>query len=107
MYVPNFANVEACDSFPSSINLLNFCTQANPNCLLVVTPYGGHLGWVAGPEAPFGCPWTDPLAMQYLEALEEEVRDPAAFAKAHEEDGDVEVASISSRKGTEKTGLME
>lgn len=107
MYARDFANVEACDSFPRSFNLLKFCTQANPNCLLVVTPYGGHLGWVAGPEAPFGCPWTDPLAMQYLEALEEVVRDSAAFAKAHEDDGDVEVASMSSRKRTEKTGLME
>lgn len=26
----------------------------NPNCILVVTPCGGHLGWVSGPEAPLG-----------------------------------------------------
>ena len=24
----------------------------NPNCTLVVTPGGGHLGWAAGPEGP-------------------------------------------------------
>lgn len=38
--------------------------------MLIVTPKGGHLGWVAGPEAPFGAPWTDPLVMDYLEHLE-------------------------------------
>lgn len=27
---------------------------ANPKCTLVVTPGGGHLGWAAGPEGPFG-----------------------------------------------------
>ncbi|KAL0923677.1 hypothetical protein M5K25_007743 [Dendrobium thyrsiflorum] len=26
--------------------------KENPNCLLIVTPKGGHLGWVAGEEAP-------------------------------------------------------
>jgi len=44
--------------------------KENPNCLLVVTPNGGHLGWVAGDDAPFGAPWTDPLVMEYLEVLE-------------------------------------
>ncbi len=28
--------------------------QDNPNCILVVTPCGGHLGWVSGPGAPLG-----------------------------------------------------
>ncbi|RCV07553.1 hypothetical protein SETIT_1G253800v2 [Setaria italica] len=46
--------------------------KANPNCLLIVTPKGGHLGWVAGDEAPFGCPWTDPIVMEYLEYLQNE-----------------------------------
>ncbi|PSS11245.1 Embryogenesis-associated protein [Actinidia chinensis var. chinensis] len=44
--------------------------QENPNCLLIVTPKGGHLGWVAGSEAPLGAPWTDPLVMDFLEYLE-------------------------------------
>ena len=30
--------------------------EANPRCTLVVTPGGGHLGWGAGPEGPFGAP---------------------------------------------------
>eukprot|EP00252_Welwitschia_mirabilis_P014776 TRINITY_DN3276_c0_g1_i2.p1 TRINITY_DN3276_c0_g1~~TRINITY_DN3276_c0_g1_i2.p1 ORF type:complete len:403 (+),score=42.59 TRINITY_DN3276_c0_g1_i2:235-1443(+) len=45
--------------------------KENANCLLVVTPYGGHLGWVAGNEAPFGAPWTDPLVMEFFEVLEQ------------------------------------
>lgn len=46
--------------------------KANPNCLLIVTPEGGHLGWVAGNEAPFGCPWTDPIVMEFLEHVHNE-----------------------------------
>ncbi|MCO5568424.1 hypothetical protein L7F22_022123 [Adiantum nelumboides] len=42
----------------------------NGNCFLVVTPSGGHLGWVAGEGAPRGAPWTDPLVMDYFELLE-------------------------------------
>ncbi|XP_050229914.1 embryogenesis-associated protein EMB8 [Mercurialis annua] len=42
----------------------------NPNCVLIVTPKGGHLGWIAGAEAPLGAPWTDPLVMDFLEHLE-------------------------------------
>jgi hypothetical protein len=41
--------------------------KENPNCLLVVTLNGGHIGWVAGDDAPFGAPWTDLLVMEYLE----------------------------------------
>ena len=26
----------------------------NPDCILVITPFGGHLGWVSGPGAPLG-----------------------------------------------------
>ncbi|KAG2398169.1 Embryogenesis-associated protein [Vigna angularis] len=44
--------------------------KENPNCLLVVTPKGGHLGWVAGDEAPLGAPWTDPLVMDFIQHLE-------------------------------------
>lgn len=45
--------------------------KENPNCLLIVTPQGGHLGWVAGADAPRGCPWTDPVVMDFLEHLEQ------------------------------------
>ncbi|KAI4312684.1 hypothetical protein MLD38_037485 [Melastoma candidum] len=43
--------------------------KENPNCVLVVTPQGGHLGWVAGAETPLGAPWTDPLVVDFLEHL--------------------------------------
>ncbi|CAH9124948.1 unnamed protein product [Cuscuta epithymum] len=45
--------------------------EENPNCLLIVTPQGGHLGWVAGSEAPNGAPWTDPIVMDFLHHLEQ------------------------------------
>lgn len=38
--------------------------------MLIVTPKGGHLGWVAGVEAPLGASWTDPIVMDFLEHLE-------------------------------------
>ncbi|MCD7456914.1 embryogenesis-associated protein emb8 [Datura stramonium] len=44
--------------------------EENSNCMLIITPKGGHLGWVAGPEAPRGCPWTDPHVMDFLEYIE-------------------------------------
>ena len=37
--------------------------------ILVETESGGHLGWSAGEEAPFGAPWPDLGAMQFLNAL--------------------------------------
>ncbi|XP_024994101.1 embryogenesis-associated protein EMB8-like [Cynara cardunculus var. scolymus] len=43
--------------------------RENSNCMLIVTPEGGHLGWIAGNEAPFGAPWTDPVVMDFLEHL--------------------------------------
>ncbi|MFS8029732.1 hypothetical protein Hanom_Chr17g01525741 [Helianthus anomalus] len=46
--------------------------KENPNCVLIVTPKGGHLGWVAGENAPQGCPWTDPMVMDFLQHLENE-----------------------------------
>lgn len=57
---------------------LLYCSlfQANPNCLLLVTPQGGHLGWVAGSEAPFGAPWTDPVVMDFLEQLQKDSSKP-------------------------------
>ncbi|KAJ7520166.1 hypothetical protein O6H91_20G070200 [Diphasiastrum complanatum] len=42
----------------------------NPHCLLVITPTGGHLGWVAGNDGPFGSPWTDSVVMDYLQYIE-------------------------------------
>ncbi|KAG2502252.1 hypothetical protein HYH03_000738 [Edaphochlamys debaryana] len=41
---------------------------ANPHAVLVTTLTGGHLGWVAGPTAPFGAPWTDKVMFEWLNA---------------------------------------
>ncbi|CAI5534827.1 unnamed protein product [Closterium sp. Naga37s-1] len=40
--------------------------EQNPVTMLVGTSHGGHLGWVASPEAPFGAPWPDILTMASL-----------------------------------------
>ncbi|KAF8028029.1 hypothetical protein BT93_E0826 [Corymbia citriodora subsp. variegata] len=52
--------------------------KENPNCLLIVTPKGGHLGWAAGAEAPLGAPWTDPVIMDFLDHLERRVSQAGA-----------------------------
>ncbi|KAG9128638.1 hypothetical protein Leryth_017117 [Lithospermum erythrorhizon] len=62
------------ESWGQIIRLLhpgNGYVEENRNCLLIVTPKGGHLGWVAGSEAPFGAPWTDPVVMDFLEYLQQ------------------------------------
>lgn len=43
--------------------------ENNPHVVLVETESGGHLGWTAGIEAPFGSPWPDVGAMQFIEAI--------------------------------------
>jgi len=40
---------------------------ANPHCVLAITPYGGHLGWVQ-PGNPRGRPWTDEPMLEFLQA---------------------------------------
>ena len=44
--------------------------QENPVFSLVITPAGGHLGWVSGPTAPFGAPWTDAAVVQWLQGMQ-------------------------------------
>eukprot|EP00897_Mesotaenium_endlicherianum_P004421 jgi/Mesen1/4006/ME000211S03190 len=70
--------------------------KENSNCILVVTPYGGHLGWVAGEEAPFGAPWTDPLVMEYLVALNGAVGDKPASERMHGQTSELSVSSVES-----------
>ncbi|KAL8138897.1 hypothetical protein V2J09_004898 [Rumex salicifolius] len=41
--------------------------EENEHCLLIVTPKGGHLGWVAGDGGPVGAPWTDPFVIDFLQ----------------------------------------
>ncbi|GFR42363.1 hypothetical protein Agub_g3059 [Astrephomene gubernaculifera] len=65
---------------------------ANPHCLLVTTLTGGHLGWVAGEQAPFGAPWTDKVMFEWLTAVVAELqpqRQPAGkeLARQEQEDG--------------------
>ncbi|KAI8471311.1 MAG: Alpha/Beta hydrolase protein [Monoraphidium minutum] len=43
--------------------------RANPRVTLAVTPTGGHLGWAAGPGAPFGHPWTDGAVTEWLTSV--------------------------------------
>ena len=38
--------------------------------VLVETESGGHLGWTAGSEAPFGSPWPDAGAMQFFRGVQ-------------------------------------
>lgn len=55
---------------------------ANPNLLLAVTPTGGHLGWAAGPGAPFGHPWTDGAVTEWLAAVTQVQRGTALRSDA-------------------------
>lgn len=41
----------------------------NPNCILVVTPTGGHLGWCSGNDGVTGAPWTDKAMQEYFIAV--------------------------------------
>lgn len=68
--------------------------KENPNCLLVVTPQGGHLGWVAGHEAPIGAPWTDPVVMEFLEHVNK-ARDLSTEVEKFNRVGDVQNSSAS------------
>eukprot|EP00850_Spirogloea_muscicola_P019087 SM000183S03981 [mRNA] locus=s183:226330:229488:+ [translate_table: standard] len=72
--------------------------KANRHCILVVTPYGGHLGWCAGPDAPFGAPWTDAIVMKYLMKLDAALLDRPAFEAAGREAGEVELVGAYDRK---------
>lgn len=47
--------------------------QANPNCVLAVTPCGGHLGWASGPGAPFNHPWSDAAVFEWLTSVHTEL----------------------------------
>ena len=43
--------------------------EENPNCVLAVTPYGGHLGWVTRHNGARGGPWTDLPVIEFLAAI--------------------------------------
>ena len=71
---------------------------ASEHVLLVETESGGHLGWTAGEEAPFGSPWPDVGAMQFFEACRRGVgatignqSDGQSAGRVDEADADAEV----------------
>ncbi|KAJ0962146.1 hypothetical protein J5N97_029974 [Dioscorea zingiberensis] len=65
------------DPFAPSRGIPREDIKDNPYCLLIVTPKGGHLGWVAGDAAPFGAPWTDAVVMDFLVHIEKETAENA------------------------------
>lgn len=52
----------------------------NENCILVVTPTGGHLGWCSGEQGVLGAPWTDKAVAQYFVAVQELLMDEGTRA---------------------------
>ncbi|XP_039141968.1 embryogenesis-associated protein EMB8 [Dioscorea cayenensis subsp. rotundata] len=75
------------DPFAPSRGIPREEIKDNPYCLLIVTPQGGHLGWVAGDEAPFGAPWTDEVVMEFLGHLEKEGTEKAEIWHPMKVDG--------------------
>lgn len=45
--------------------------EANSNCVLVVTPTGGHLGWTSGPGGVRAAPWSDRGVVEYFSAVQQ------------------------------------
>lgn len=50
--------------------------KANPLCVLVTTPTGGHLGWCSGGNGVLGAPWSDAGVSQYFQAIGKLVEQP-------------------------------
>ncbi|CAI5475257.1 unnamed protein product [Closterium sp. Yama58-4] len=86
--------------------------ENNPLTMLVGTSHGGHLGWVAGPEAPFGAPWPDVLTMEFLEGLEkravedegEGIPQETAYEKLFGQKEELEVVGEGSAGGEGEPG---
>lgn len=74
--------------------------EANKNCALVVTPGGGHLGWIAGGEAPLGAPWTDPLVMDYLVLLNSQVSSGKGPDTRKRQESDARLVSVDMVGGS-------
>lgn len=50
--------------------------EANPNCLLVLTPTGGHLGWCGGRDGVTGAPWSDAAVAEFFTAARQLLAQP-------------------------------
>jgi len=55
--------------------------KQNPNCMLVTTKAGGHLGWMGGPGGIRGEPWTHRGVLEYFLAVLEKQEQRAALFK--------------------------
>lgn len=55
--------------------------EENPNCLLVLTPTGGHLGWCSGKDGTTGAPWTDWLLVEYFTGVRQLLGQPETRGK--------------------------
>ncbi|CAL8470709.1 g10251 [Coccomyxa elongata] len=71
----------------------------NPNCALVVTPGGGHLGWAAGPGAPLGAPWADNASTEWLNSVLLELY---RYGKLPRKSAADESARIGGRQGADR-----
>jgi predicted alpha/beta-fold hydrolase len=56
--------------------------EANPQCLLVLTPTGGHLGWCGGRDGVTGAPWTDAAVAEFFTAAKQLLAQPEFAAAA-------------------------
>lgn len=43
--------------------------HANKHCTLVMTTYGGHLGWVTHEDGVFGAPWTNKVTIEWFKSI--------------------------------------
>lgn len=68
--IPLLCVQAADDPISISSSIPREAIQANEHCTLVVTPYGGHLGWVtADSDSFFGAPWTDKAVLEWFSAV--------------------------------------
>ena len=76
--------------------------KQNENCVLVITPRGGHLGWVTAEDGWFGPPWSDKAALEWLNAV---IEHPSPLVKI---DGDVDEAheTVSDGGKRENGGIL-
>ena len=70
--------------------------------VLVETESGGHLGWTAGAEAPFGSPWPDVGAMQFFEACR---RGVGRMSSGDVDDADPVEAGVSAEVGAAEVAV--
>ena len=66
---------------------------SNENVILLETESGGHLGWTAGAEAPWGAPWPDQVAMEFFEVQALEWKSKRADATRARTKAPAEVAA--------------